>query len=482
VTFLDDQGIGTINNTDDPYVDCPDPIVNDSDPGICADTIDIPFVDLSYWPQADLAWSMSGEHDVSGTDQIGQFVFNVGVTTITYTVDDEISNNSASCTFTVTVEDNENPVARCQDLLVVLDTEGNGSITPAEVNDGSSDNCGILEMLLDSLDFDCSDLGENTVELMVIDIHRNRDSCTATITVEPGTELPDPWEDSDIGIVNSIPGWAEFNACADEEFTEGSSAFNYNPYQDAGHYIYRQLCCDASIVAKVNSIQTASSSPPGKAGVMIRETLDQGSKMVSLSMSMTYWLWKYWRGGTNYPANFRQYYTFMYTWLKLERTGPFIRGYSKRLESDPWSFMFQDYIPMDDCIYVGLFTESYFPYNEFIANFIGVEASCGGSPPTLESDDDPEVYIPEQTEAGIDVYPNPATSEVNLRLEGFGGKDVRVMVFDPLGKQISEQELEGIWDHTEVLDFSNPYYSGGIYKVTVISDDTVLTKALIIVK
>ena len=51
--------------------------------------------------------------------------------------------NSSSCTAVVTVEDNTPPIAVCQSLTVQLDAAGNASITPAQVNNGSSDACGI---------------------------------------------------------------------------------------------------------------------------------------------------------------------------------------------------------------------------------------------------------------------------------------------------------------------------------------------------
>ena len=55
-------------------------------------------------------------------------------------------------------EDNVAPTAICQNLTVQLDATGAGSITAAQVNNGSSDNCGIATMTLDQTDFDCTDV------------------------------------------------------------------------------------------------------------------------------------------------------------------------------------------------------------------------------------------------------------------------------------------------------------------------------------
>ena len=46
------------------------------------------------------------------------------------------------------------PIAICQNLTVQLDATGAGSITAAQVDNGSSDNCSIATMTLDKSDFD----------------------------------------------------------------------------------------------------------------------------------------------------------------------------------------------------------------------------------------------------------------------------------------------------------------------------------------
>lgn len=66
-----------------------------------------------------------------------------GVTIIEYTATDS-DNNSVSCQFTVTVTDNEAPVAVCQSLDLDLDATGMATITPADIDGGSTDNCGIV--------------------------------------------------------------------------------------------------------------------------------------------------------------------------------------------------------------------------------------------------------------------------------------------------------------------------------------------------
>ncbi|MFZ6050790.1 HYR domain-containing protein, partial [Halocola ammonii] len=101
---------------------------------------------------------------------------------ITLTVEDN-NGNTDVCSSQVTVEDNIAPSAVCQDISVNLDASGQASITTADIDNGSSDNCGIVHMELSQTDFTCADLGSNSVTLTVYDFYGNSDICTATVTV-----------------------------------------------------------------------------------------------------------------------------------------------------------------------------------------------------------------------------------------------------------------------------------------------------------
>ncbi|PHN07828.1 HYR domain-containing protein, partial [Flavilitoribacter nigricans] len=108
---------------------------------------------------------------------------DVGNNTVVLTVTDN-NDNSATCSATVTVEDKIVPQTVCQDITVSLDAAGNASITPAQIDNGSSDACGIAELALDRLSFGCADVGSNPVVLTVTDNNDNSASCSATVTVE----------------------------------------------------------------------------------------------------------------------------------------------------------------------------------------------------------------------------------------------------------------------------------------------------------
>ena len=121
--------------------------------------------------------------------QTGFTCADVGTNTVTLFATDG-SGNVASCTATITVEDNVAPVAMCQNVTIQLDNTGSASITEADINNGSSDNCGIDTMFLDVYDFTCTDVGMNTVTLTVVDLSGNSSSCTATVTVKGDNTTP----------------------------------------------------------------------------------------------------------------------------------------------------------------------------------------------------------------------------------------------------------------------------------------------------
>ncbi|MGY3792053.1 HYR domain-containing protein [Aquimarina sp. 433] len=113
--------------------------------------------------------------------------FPAGETVNTFEVVDEFGNTT-SCSFTVNVNETTAPTAVCQDITVQLDEDGRVSITAADIDGGSSDNCGIAEMSIDVTTFDCGSIGDNTVTLTVVDNNDNTDSCTAIVTVENPSE------------------------------------------------------------------------------------------------------------------------------------------------------------------------------------------------------------------------------------------------------------------------------------------------------
>lgn len=118
------------------------------------------------------------------------FCADIGVNNIVVTVTDSFGNQAVCSSAQVTVEDNIAPQMMCQDITVQLDVNGNATINVDDIDNGSSDACGIASRSLDISSFSCADIGPNTVTLTVTDNNGNSNTCTATVTVED-TILPD---------------------------------------------------------------------------------------------------------------------------------------------------------------------------------------------------------------------------------------------------------------------------------------------------
>ncbi len=111
------------------------------------------------------------------------FVTGLGAGDYSVTVSD--ANGCAdSVFFGISVApDTVPPLAIAKDITIELDENGVALITPQMLDDGSSDNCGIDTLVLDKLEFNCDDVGENTVILTAIDQGKNSTSDGATVTV-----------------------------------------------------------------------------------------------------------------------------------------------------------------------------------------------------------------------------------------------------------------------------------------------------------
>ena len=158
-----------------PVISCPSNITQNTDGGLCSAVVTF---------------------SVTGTDNCGVSAvvsspgsgstFAVGTTTVTGTATD-LSGNTSSCSFTVTVADNEFPVAVCQAVTVELDNSGNSVIQASDIDGGSTDNCGIASMAVSPNSFTCSNVGANTVTLTVTDLSGNTSSCSTAVTVQDNT-------------------------------------------------------------------------------------------------------------------------------------------------------------------------------------------------------------------------------------------------------------------------------------------------------
>ncbi|MEL6719063.1 MAG: HYR domain-containing protein, partial [Bacteroidota bacterium] len=130
---------------------------------------------------------------VDGDDALPEVAFEVGETEVFYVVEDD-SNNRDTCSFVITVLDEEAPVARCTGTTISINPSGIevDTLQAIDLDFGSTDNCGIDTMFLSPSVFDCSFAGQDTVNvtLTVVDRSGNQSTCEAPVRII--TEEPEP--------------------------------------------------------------------------------------------------------------------------------------------------------------------------------------------------------------------------------------------------------------------------------------------------
>ncbi|WP_121667845.1 T9SS type A sorting domain-containing protein [Mesonia aquimarina] len=108
--------------------------------------------------------------------------FPIGITTNVFEIT-QGEEEPLICSFEVNVLDVEEPNAVANDISIEM-TEGQMvSLTPEDIDAGSTDNCEISSMSLDVVSLNCDNLGENEVLLTVIDASGNTSIATATVTL-----------------------------------------------------------------------------------------------------------------------------------------------------------------------------------------------------------------------------------------------------------------------------------------------------------
>jgi hypothetical protein len=187
----------TITDKTKPSLTCPANITLPAAAGSCSRSIAVP--DPTYSDNCGvtkLTWYTEGATSLSspssGINKVGTKTFNVGVTTVTYNARDA-ANNAQSCTFTVTVTDNQAPVVSCPPAQTFCKKSNNTYTIPSMTR---SDNCSIATTTYQITGVTTRsgsgtsasgtfNLGLSTITWTVTDVNGNTSTCSTSVTIVP---------------------------------------------------------------------------------------------------------------------------------------------------------------------------------------------------------------------------------------------------------------------------------------------------------
>ncbi|MCB0642495.1 MAG: RICIN domain-containing protein, partial [Phaeodactylibacter sp.] len=473
----------------------------------------------------------------------------VGMQTVTLTVADE-AGNEATCTATVTVQDDVAPTAGCQDVTIYLDESGSAELSPAAIDNNSTDACGIGGLSLDVSAFSCADLGTNSVILTVTDINGQQATCSATVEVIDDLAPAANCQTTDVTLdingqytlqeadVYDATGNADnceidqVNfAAATYDCTDFGQTFSVGvTVTDA---VGNSTNCTAVITVADGYDSDGDGSPdcidgcPNDPNVVIDLPFvyDGAGEFCWVTGGninfINSWNLEYLevngvdytnQWATNMPPRIDGKYFFRYksnyAWGHFEVNGvspssnntcdnavPINLPFSKNgvgdycwVTTDDISYVNSwnlDLLEINGVDYTNQWSNSlppkiegsyYIAYSTQVAwgHFeAGLLATPGAPMYDLESSS-------QTSNVSLDLFPNPTQGSVNLRMEGLDDRAVAITIQDHIGRVVWQQQYPSLPSLTITIDLSSGRFAAGLYMVSVVTDEEMLSKRLIV--
>jgi regulation of enolase protein 1 (concanavalin A-like superfamily) len=227
--------------------------------------------------------------------------------------------------------------------------------------------------------------------------------------------------------VTSLTLWFRGISASMGSFTPGTSIYRMTAAgadiwgeADEFHFAYKQLTGIGNVIAKVVSV--SNTDPWAKAGVMIRETLDPGSKHAMMVVSPNNGIAFQRRvtadaasEGTNKTGLIPPY------WVRVSRMGNTIYG-EMSADGKSWETLGTVTMPMLSTVYVGLCLTSHNVEQMCTAEFsnVAINGNVTGQWQSqdigIQSNSAEQLYVALQDSSGqsaVVKYPDPASSVIN---------------------------------------------------------------------
>ena len=446
----------TIEDNEDPTIQCIADPTRDTDPGECDYTVVGEEFDPSFDDNCPMVTIVN---DYNEGSSLAGAVFPKGETAVVWTATD-MSGNSVSCTIIVTVEDNEDPLIQCFNGEVIFNGEGSIFVVVEDLVE-ASDNCD-FELSINIPELFCEQLGEIIpITITATDESNNSASCISNVEVKG---LPCGWSQNPDGINCTDGSSATFDVPTSTWNVNSINCYYANPFNsDELAYAQTELCGNGSITAQVTSITGTSLA---WAGIVMRETIDEGSKKAQLMTNFSNFSRREFRTTTNGNSFPQQFLSNNRYWLRLTRTGnQFTMHVSPN--GTTWFFIGVQNIDMPTCVITGLVVTNYNSISNVNATFNNVSVTSSGVRPSTGNI--PTGTIASQSDlerVDLNIYPNPASSEALLDLSGYRGSNVTVEMTDLHGRVVRLVEVNGVGN----LPINLNGLSSGMYLVKVRSE------------
>ncbi|MCR9099124.1 MAG: LamG domain-containing protein [bacterium] len=293
-----------------------------------------------------------------------QYKFDAPITSCTQVLEDCSPNGNDGIFYN---EQCPNLLAVCKDTTVEL-TENELTIIASDVDGGSS---GASGSIVTPSSFSCADLGPNSVTLTLWDETTNdSSSCMATVTVIESTALPAAWKIQNIGDQGAEgSSYSSNGPCAggnnnNGPFTLSTGGYHLIP-EDSDKLAFASvpLCGNGGIQARISDVSN------GYAGLMIRESSMPGAKMVAVYFNLTNLLRREIRLTDNAPREEANQDAPFPEWLRIGRSGNLIKAFYRNSANGNWQLFHQAYLPMEDCVEMGMAVFTSVPGGQATAEF-----------------------------------------------------------------------------------------------------------------
>ncbi|HLP11508.1 MAG TPA: HYR domain-containing protein [Flavobacteriales bacterium] len=190
--------VSVIDNQNPVIASCPAAIVTNTAAGLCSRVV--------TWTAPTVTDNCPGATITQTAGSPSGSAFPKGISTITYTATDA-AGNTATCTFTITVNDNQNPViSGCPASITTNTSPGNCSANITWTAPTVSDNCpgATINQTAGLPSGSAFPKGISTITYTATDAAGNSSTCTFTVTVN----------DNELPVISSCPSPIAVNTTA----------------------------------------------------------------------------------------------------------------------------------------------------------------------------------------------------------------------------------------------------------------------------